>query len=317
MMKYLYIEKRQRAKKDNCELSQRASRIKEEFEKLNIDHDIFHLDEVAILISSSGLSISLPQGKTFFEYTHIIFGGHSLGTNEYEIKKTIIKLIEKWNQDHPNNQIKVQNKKMIDLMPFYSKIDVANLCINNNLPHLSTYYSTAGDYKANLGPLTYPIVVKHINGVNDLVLIDGKEKIKKNVFLVKNENDWEQERLKDKNLADYFIQEYSPVGEDYRIFLTKEKIVGGWKRVSPKDNFMTVTKGSEYYYYNEPNNEITDLCNKARSVWPFDFMALDLIYKDDKPYVLEFSLHPGFHAYETKCSNGEPVNVAKAIIEAF
>ena len=46
-------------------------------------------------------------------------------------------------------------------------------------------------------------------------------------------------------------------------------------------------------------------------------MALDFMYKDDKPYILEFSMHPGFNAYETKCEDGEPIDVADAIIASF
>ena len=48
-----------------------------------------------------------------------------------------------------------------------------------------------------------------------------------------------------------------------------------------------------------------------------DFVAVDIINKDNKPYILEISLNPGFHAYENKCQNGEPANIAKAIIESF
>jgi hypothetical protein len=41
------------------------------------------------------------------------------------------------------------------------------------------------------------------------------------------------------------------------------------------------------------------------------------MFKNGKPYLQEISLHPGFKAYETKITDGEPVNIAEAIITAF
>jgi hypothetical protein len=323
-MRYLYIEKRQRVKKeDSTELSRRATRIKEEMDALDIDNDVFHLDELSIQFIDGETRILLksqedPSKKANIEdYTHVIFGGHSLGTNEYELKKFIIKYIDEFNRIHPTKQIAIQNRTAMSKLPFYSKLDVAQICMDHNLPHLNTYYSTAGDYRADLGPLSYPIVAKHIDGENDIIVEDGKEKIKKNVFLVKDGSGWDQERLNEKDLSEFFIQEFTEIGEDYRIFLTRDSVIGGWKRISPEDNFITVSKGSEYHYYNKPDKEIMDICEKAREALEFDFLALDFIYKDGKPYILEFSLHPGFHAYETKCINGEPANIAKAIVEAI
>ena len=40
------------------------------------------------------------------------------------------------------------------------------------------------------------------------------------------------------------------------------------------------------------------------------------MFIDEKPYLQEISLHPGFKAYETKAI-GEPINIAKAIIDSF
>jgi hypothetical protein len=40
------------------------------------------------------------------------------------------------------------------------------------------------------------------------------------------------------------------------------------------------------------------------------------MFIDDKPYLQEISLHPGFKAYENK-TPGKPINIAKTIIESF
>jgi glutathione synthase/RimK-type ligase-like ATP-grasp enzyme len=78
---------------------------------------------------------------------------------------------------------------------------------------------------------------------------------------------------------------------------------------------MTVKKG-EYTMYNNPDQEIVDISEKVATLLSADFMAVDLMYIEDKPHVQEISFHPGFKAYETKIE-GKPVNIAEAIITAF
>ena len=78
---------------------------------------------------------------------------------------------------------------------------------------------------------------------------------------------------------------------------------------------MTVKKG-EYEMYNEPDQEIVDIAERFATILSADFMAVDFMYIDDKPYVQEISFHPGFKAYETKIE-GKSVNIAEAIITAF
>jgi glutathione synthase/RimK-type ligase-like ATP-grasp enzyme len=100
-----------------------------------------------------------------------------------------------------------------------------------------------------------------------------------------------------------------------RIFVSNNKIVGGWKRKATQ-GFMTVSKG-EYTIYNEPEEEIAGLALKTAKAFKADFIATDFMLKDGKPYLQEISLHPGFKAYEEKATGGVPNNIAKAIIESF
>ena len=52
------------------------------------------------------------------------------------------------------------------------------------------------------------------------------------------------------------------------------------------------------------------------SVLEADFMAVDFMYIHGKPHIQEISFHPGYKAYENKIE-GEPVNIAEAIVTAF
>ncbi len=227
----------------------------------------------------------------------------------------IIDYVDQYNQDNPEKKVNIQNSKAIKNLPYYNKIAFAALCSKFNLPYFDTYFCTDGDYlKARDMLNSYPLIIKEYTGENRLQIIDGKEKIKKNVFKIDKDEDYKQEYLGDQDLSHFFIQEFSDAGEDYRIFVKLGKVIAGWKRKAV-NGFMTVSKG-EYEMYNEPNKEITDIAEKMASVLDADFMAVDFMYIHDKPCIQEISLHPGYKAYETKIE-GEPVNIAEAIITAF
>ena len=69
--------------------------------------------------------------------------------------------------------------------------------------------------------------------------------------------------------------------------------------------------------YNNPEPEVVEIAERFANILEADFIAVDFMYKDGKPYVQEFSFHPGFKAYETKIEDGEPINVADAIITSL
>jgi glutathione synthase/RimK-type ligase-like ATP-grasp enzyme len=60
-----------------------------------------------------------------------------------------------------------------------------------------------------------------------------------------------------------------------------------------------------------------EIAERFATVISADFMAVDFMYIDEKPYIQEISFHPGFKAYETKITEGKATNIAEAIITAF
>lgn len=310
--RYLYIDKKQRIQTEN-QYPKRVQRIIDEFQTLGYKYDFAYSDDLQFHFKDGKLTIYAGDSE-LTEYTHIFFGGH-YSRRDYELKQVVVEFADLHNSINPENKIYVQNSEFMKKMPYYSKIWMAKLCTDHNLPHLDSYYSSSGNYTGS-NPVEYPLITKHFTGKNDLVEIEGKTKVKKTVFKVENESEWNQDRLGDKDLKDYFIQEFTDVGEDIRTFVSNGKVVGGWKRVAG-NGFMTVTKGSTYLFYNEPDSEIQEICERAAKNWEVDFMALDFIYKNGKPYILEYSMHPGFNAYENKCIDGEPTNIANSIIHSF
>ncbi len=145
-------------------------------------------------------------------------------------------------------------------------------------------------------------------------MVNGEEKVKKNVFKIDSEDGYRQEALKDLDHSRMFIQEFSDSGEDMRIFVKMGEVIAGWRRKST-DCFMTVSKG-EYLPYNEPEEKIKAFAQNVARIFEADFIAVDIMMMRNKPLLQEISLHPGFTAYETKTGNN-PVNIADAIITAF
>ena len=206
-----------------------------------------------------------------------------------------------------------QNIETLKLLPYYDKLYVYNLCIENNLPTIPSYYKTSGDY---LGILPYPFIIKDVTGENDVVVIEGKEKIKKNVYLIEKEEDLKQERLIGKNLTKYYAQKFLTSGEDFRVFVAKGAVIGGFRRKAT-EGFFTVKRGVYTFFDKENNPEMVELAQRAARVFKADFIAIDIMRdENNKPLIQEISLNPGFKAYETKIGEGF-VNIAKAIIETF
>ena len=312
-MKYLVIDKRPRVK--DMEIPTASARILEELKKKAIPTDFVYNDEIEVLFTDGSTQIK-AKGIDVKEYTHIIFRGHALHNDrQYALKRYIIDYIEQHNSDNPEKKVLVQNSKAIKKLPYYNKVAISLLCSQYNLPYFQTYYKTDGKYLEPRDMLKeYPLILKEYSGINRVELIDGEEKIKKNVYKIEKDEDFEQEGLKGQNLGDFFLQEFSDTAEDYRIFVKLGKVIGGWKRSASK-GFMTVNKGI-YEMYNEPDQEMREIAEKMASILEADFVAVDFMYMNGKPCIQEISLHPGFKAYENKIK-GTPVNIAEAIITAF
>jgi len=312
-MKYLIIDKKQRVDINGQKYTPAILRLSEELEKLKYEYDVAFFEELEFEISNENISIKANQ-KDINTYTHIIFRGHSLhNPMEYEFKRYIIEYINKYNLEYKSN-ILVQNSKAILKFPYYNKIAMGLFCIQNNIPYFHTYFKTDGNYLNREILKEYPIIMKEYSGINRLEIIDGKEKVKKNVFKIDSIDGFKQENLSDQDHSKFFIQEFSDIGQDIRLFVQKGKVIAGWKR-NNTDSFMTVSHG-EYTLYNTPIDSERVLAEKVAQLLEADFMAVDIMYIHDTPHLQEISFHPGFKAYETKIE-GNTINIGKAIVEGF
>lgn len=312
-MKYLIIDKKQR-----IEISGDATfaitRLTEELEKINAQYLFATTDDIEITMNEK-MEIKV-LGESLTSFTHIIMRGHRLHKPwEYETKKIIAHYIDQYNIDNPDKKINLQNIESYKSVPHYDKLYIYKMSIERNLPIIPSLYRSSGDYAVQQ-EISYPFIMKDFTGENDLRMIEGKEKVKKNVYLVNSKEELDQEFLRDKDKSKYFIQKFIPTGEDIRVYLSNSKAIGGYKRTAT-EGFMTVLRGDYTLLNFDKESDIKDLSEKICSVFKANFMAVDLMRDSDgKLYMLEISLNPGFKAYETK-TVGDHTNIAEAIITSF
>lgn len=311
-MKYLILDKKQRLKEDTASAN---IRIAEELSKKNIPHSLAYFDELEFEFVN-GETVIKAKGEDIRKYSHIIFRGHDLHSDmEYQFKRYIVEYTDQHNVNNPQNKVLVQNSKSIKKFPYYNKIALAIFCSQHNIPYFNTYFRTDGKYLEQRDVLnSYPLIIKDYSGANRIEKINGKDKIKKNVFKLDSAQGYQQEYLKDLDLSRMFLQEFSDSNIDMRIFVKNGKVIAGWKRQGSR-SFMTVSNGI-YSMYNIPEDSIKIFAENVSQIFEADFIAVDIMIMNGKPLLQEISLHPGFKAYENKI-DGEPVNIAQAIITAF
>ena len=315
--KYLIIDKEHRVKGTReGKYATAVERIMTELSNKYIPYSFAHFTQIELLLKTGETGIKI-NGTDLREYSHIIFRGHNFDNyKEYETRRLIIDWVDQYNSSNRRRQILVQNSEAIKNIPYYNKIFIAQFCSTHNIPFFDTYYRTDGDYEKDRDILeNYPLIIKEYSGLNRIEKKFGKEVVKKNVYKLDSKEDLNSKYLRKQDLSNYFLQEFTNTAEDIRVFVKLGKVIGGWRREATK-GFMTVNNG-KYTMYNTPSDEIKDIAEKFAKLIDADFIAVDFMFKDGKPYVQEISLHPGFKAYETKIEEGTPENIAEAIITAF
>lgn len=312
-MKFLIIDKRKRVGElDSPHYA--VTRLSEELRKRDIEFETGYFDELDFIVDKGKFEV-LFRNRPLTECTHIIMRGHRT-QYEYMMKRYVVDYCLQ-------KSIRVQNSDFIKEVPFYDKLFQMKKMSENSIPYLPSAYTLDGRYFEKpelLQTIGFPMIYKHTEGEYRTEVIDGEDKMKKNVFLAKDVKELEalckeHDNIEDEFLLEpshYFIQKFVDIGEDYRALMIGGEYIGGWKRVATR-NFLTVSKG-EYSNYSEPSDEFMKLANDVTTLFRADYCAIDIIYSDGKPYVLEINMNPGFKAFETKIE-GLQVDVAKRIID--
>jgi glutathione synthase/RimK-type ligase-like ATP-grasp enzyme len=313
IMKFLFIDIAKRlGNKDEPQYA--VQRLAEELQKRSISYDLGHYDDIVISVEHGVFDITF-KGTVLKDYSHIIIRGHRT-PYEYMLKQYIVAYADL-------HKIVVQNAEFIKKWPQYNKTLQMQYFTDAGLPYIDSAYSIDGLYwekKDILKRIGFPLIYKHIEGEYKIEIIDGKEKFKKNVYLIKNVKELENachsyDKIEERfttQPSKYFIQKYIDSGIDYRAIMIGGAYFSGWKREATQ-NFLTVSKG-EYTLYDKPEPALKDLAIKTAQLLSADYCAVDIIYNKAAPYILEVNMNPSFKAFETKVE-GQHEDIAAAIID--
>lgn len=291
-----------------------VQRLSDELKKRNIPCDVCGYQDIVCSLEGGTYHIH-ARGKPLETYTHIIMRGHRT-PYEYMLKQYIVDYAK-------HHGITVQNAAFIKKWPHYNKLLQMAFFSSARLPYPDSAYCIDGRYwekKELLNRIGFPLIYKHIEGEYKVEIIDGKEKLKKNVYLVKDLTELEKvSNTYDHIEAEFidrpsrfFIQKFLTAGSDYRAIMIGGTYVGGWKRTAGS-NFITVSKGSEYTLCDHPEPSLKELAERTATLLEADYCAIDIMYEGEKPYILEVNMNPGFKAFETKVA-GADIDMSSLII---
>ncbi|HVX92861.1 MAG TPA: hypothetical protein VHA74_01975, partial [Candidatus Dojkabacteria bacterium] len=240
-IKYLIVEKEQRKETSN-KYTYVIQRLSEEIEKNGDTFEVVFFKDIALEFSDNKLNITVNE-KNITDFDRILFRGHSLWYPlEYETKRIIVDYIDQYNANNSTKKILMQNGEAIKYIAYYDKIYIYSLCIAHNIEIADTFYRANPEEIMKHNTFTYPKIIKQYAGENDLRIINDKELIKKNVYLLNNVEDFQQENLKEKDLKEYILQEFIPTKEDFRVFVSNGVAMTGFGRKATQ-GFMTVKRG--------------------------------------------------------------------------
>ena len=134
----------------------------------------------------------------------------------------------------------------------------------NNLPYIETY----------LEPQVFPSIMKSASGHG------GQE-----VFLANNHDELMQICNK-YNQNDLIVQQLADKGKDKRTYIIDNKIILSMLRTSSKDFRSNFSLGGKAELSSQTDEE-KQLINKVLKLFYFDFAGIDIIYKNNKPYINE------------------------------
>lgn len=269
------------------EYLRQAERMKEEFEKKDVDVKIERNNGFSFLID--GNEICNKCG----EYDFIVF----LDKDKY-----ILNILNKTGANLFNSYQSIIDCD--DKMTTYIALANNGVPLVKTIPGLLCYdenekipLKAVEKIESELG---YPIIVKNSYG-----------SLGKGVFLVKDRVELLKTMEKVK-CTPHLFQECikNSWGKDLRIIVVGNEVVGGMLRKSNGDFKSNIGAGGNGEPY-ELTDDLKELALKIKDVLKLDYCGIDILFGEDTPLVCEVNSNAFFYAFE-KVTN---INVAKIYAE--
>jgi len=144
----------------------------------------------------------------------------------------------------------------------------------------------------------YPIIIKGIIGTK------GRQ-----VFKV-NTRSAALRIIKKYKYANVLIQEFVNIKHDRRVFVVGKKVLGVMKRIIPKGEYRANIAQGARAQKAKLSQELKNIALRAARTLDYDIAGVDVIYRKDKPAVLEVNSSPGLKGF----SSATGINVAGEIV---
>ena len=258
-----------------------ANRMKEEFEKLSVQCDV---------VKNNGEFCHIKDGKiNTLSADFCIYFDKDLYVLE-ALEKGGVRVFNGY------DAVRVCDDKMLTHLALCGVVDMPDTISG-------TYaYVRVEESEENVDRIekrfSYPMVLK----LNRSSLGAG-------VFLVKNREELVK-KIEECSKEGYLIQEFikESSGEDLRVIVVGGQCVCAIRRVSKVDFRSNIELGGRGERV-EITEEIREFCKKITDKLGLDYCGIDILLKNDKPYLCEVNSNAHFKGIESITG----VNVAKAI----
>ena len=188
----------------------------------------------------------------------------------------------------------INNSSVID--DFGSKFKIAMALQRDDLPTPDfLIYRSVADVPIVASTFKFPIIVKTFYGSfgNGIVKCDTPDDLRNlGKFL---------------NLSAYVplvIQEFVDykVGQDIRVLVIDNRIVGAMQRISPSSYKSNLTDSDAYAVPYDVDEKLIDVCNQLFSCKDLGIVGIDLLITPDGYKICEINISPGFKYFNKFCN---------------
>lgn len=196
----------------------------------------------------------------------------------------------------------------------YNNIDAFNIYVNKyeQLKRLTSDAFLKPDYVMGSALLPYSVITQKLGGT--FVAKGLESSMGEEIYLIENEDGYNLLHEKYGREKEWLFEEFisGSYGRDMRFYSIRGNVAACMQRRSQGDFRANVALGASVEPY-----EITPAIRQiARDIYAqtgLDFLGIDLLFGDDKPYFCEINVMPGLEGIE-KASG---VNVAHEIIRTI
>ena len=196
----------------------------------------------------------------------------------------------------------------------YNSIDAFNIYINKfeQIKHLHSQAFLIPKNCMGTSLLSYDYLAEYLG--TPFVAKGLESSMGNEIFLIENKAFYE--KLKDKYGEDkeWLYEEFisTSFGRDIRFYSIRGNVVACMQRKSKYDFRANVALGATVEPY-EITPQIRQIAKDIYEQTKLDFLGIDLLFGDDKPYFCEINVMPGLEGIEK--SSG--INIAKLIIDTI